>query len=191
MNVKHLPVGYRPVKTVDLTEDKKRALVLNAGAIIIMIFILISGLFISPIKSFEIDGIFSLAVKIAVVILGVVLYVILHELIHGIAIKLLTGTKPFYGVTKGAAFAGTECFLDRKTYILIALAPLVVLTISLGIISLNSESGWFWLFHILQSFNIGGCIGDIYVMHIIMGFDKDVLVFDKGSSMTFYERERT
>ena len=57
---------------------------------------------------------------------GMVLYIFLHEFVHGIFIKRYSGKKADYGFTGMYAYAGSKPYFNKKSYLVIALAPVVL-----------------------------------------------------------------
>ena len=52
---------------------------------------------------------------------------ILHEIIHGGFMKAFSGLKPRYGFTGLYAYAGSDALFNRRQYLIIAFAPVVIL----------------------------------------------------------------
>ncbi len=87
------------------------------------------------------------------------------------------------------AFAGSDDFYDKRSYISIALVPVVVLGIILVIVNAFVTEEWFWTIYIIQILNISGASGDFYVTYKFIGFPKDILVNDCGVEMRVYSAE--
>lgn len=115
-----------------------------------------------------------------------VLYIVLHELVHGIFMKRFSGIKPNYGFTLMYAYAGSTAYFNKKHYIIIALAPIVVWGIVLTIINCFVPASWFWVVYFIQIMNISGAAGDLYVTYKFSKMPKNILVHDSGVAMTVY-----
>ena len=125
--------------------------------------------------------------QLLVIMFGGILYVILHEVTHGLVIKITSGFEVQYGLASFAAYAGNKnAFFDKKSYIFIALAPVVIFGLIFLLASIILPFSWFWVCVILQALNISGAVGDIYVTYITLKMPKDLLVNDLGISMIFY-----
>jgi len=101
----------------------------------------------------------------------------------------ICGTKKIkYGFTGMYAYAGSDDYYGKKAYIFIALAPVVLWGIVIAIINCFVPLDWFWGIYFLQIFNISGAAGDFFVTIKFLRFPKDILVKDKGVSMTVYSK---
>jgi hypothetical protein len=106
--------------------------------------------------------------------------------VHGITMKLFGTKKVKYGFTGLYAFAGSDDYYDKMSYITIALAPIVFWGIVLLILNLTLGSEWFWVVYIIQIINVSGAAGDMYVTYRMTKLPQDVLVRDTGVAMTVY-----
>lgn len=190
-NYTEIPNGYKEIFKVDLQKNKKLALILNLAAALLAIPMAIIGMMIVPISalfSFE-DGTIVYFIRIAALIVGMIAYIILHELVHGIFMKHFCKAKVNYGFTWLYAYAGSEGYFNKKSYIVIALAPVVIWGIVLLILNCIVSASWFWCVYFIQIINITGAAGDIYVTYKFSKMPKDILVHDTGVGMTVYSRE--
>ena len=186
-----LPEGYKEFYSVNLLKDKKTALIVNSISLAIAAVMVVPMLFIVPITSlfsFE-DGVGSYTVRFAVLLVSLFAYIILHELVHGAAMKLCGTKKVKFGFTGLYAFAGSEDYYCKKAYIFIALAPLVLWGVVLGIILPLVSVEWFWVVYIIQILNLSGAAGDLIVTVKFSGFSKDILIRDYGVGMTVFSKE--
>lgn len=123
-----LPEGYIEILNIDLQKNKKLAVSVNVLAAIIAVVFTVPAHFLVPIRSlFDMSqGMLVYGMRLAVLCVGVIAYIILHELVHGIAMKICGTKKVKYGFTGIYAFAGSDDYYDKKSYIIIALAPIAV-----------------------------------------------------------------
>lgn len=186
-----LPANYKEILSVNLQKDKKIALLINIVSFVIMIAMAVPMHFYIPITSiFDMsEGILMYFLRLLVFIGGTVAYIILHEAVHGIAMKMCGTKKVKFGFTGMYAFAGSDDYYDKKSYIVIALAPIVVWGIILGVINCLVPASWFWVVYFIQIFNISGAAGDLYVTAKFSKLPKDILVQDCGIGMTVYSAE--
>ena len=189
--VSELPMGYKEILSVNLQKDKKLAFMINAMGFLVILLMAIPMHFVLPFSTlFDMtEGIGVYAAKFVVMIVSMVVYIILHEIVHGITMKICGTKKVKYGFTGLYAFAGSEDYYDKKSYIIIALAPIVVWGIVLVIINCLVPENWFWVVYIIQIFNISGAAGDVYVTAKFSKLPKDILVADCGVGMTVYSAE--
>lgn len=183
-----LPDNYEQIFEVDLQKDKKKALLINLLGAAIMIAMVIPALFIVPITAlFDMSaGLGMYALRFGVLIAANIVYIILHELTHGVAMKLCGTKKIKYGFTGLYAFAGSDDYYGKGSYIFIALAPVVLWGVILVVICPLLPAEWFWVAYTVQIANIGGAAGDFYVTAKFSRFPADILVKDSGVGMRVY-----
>lgn len=183
-----LPKEYGQIFSVDLQKDKKAMLLINGLALAIGAAMVIPMLFLVPFATLwqEGRGLGDFALRMGVMGLLFVAYMVLHELVHGIAMKLCGTKKVKYGFTGMYAFAGSDDYYDKKGYIFIALAPVVVWGVVLAVVNCLVPTHWFWVVYFVQIYNVSGAAGDFYVTARFSRFPKDILVKDQGVSMAVY-----
>ena len=187
-----LPDGFVEIYSIDLEKNKKAALLVNALAIIIGVALAIIGHFIVPITTlFSMDsGITMYMLRCLVLVISLILYIILHELVHGIAMKICGTKKVKYGFTGLYAFAGSNDYYDKISYIFIALAPIVVWGIILAVINIFVPTEWFWIVYFIQLSNLSGAAGDLYVTVKFSKMPRDILIFDYGVGMKVFSNQQ-
>jgi hypothetical protein len=191
-NCTHLPESYREIMHIDLQKNKKLAILVNAAACIIMVVMLIPIIMInsfSAIAEVVLSPSMRFMLKVVLMVPAMILYMVLHELTHGIFMRKYSGVKPKYGFTGLYAFAGSTAYFNKKSYIIISLAPIVILGMVLAILQFTIPFEWFWFVYILQIVNISGAAGDIYVTYKMSKVPEDILVQDAGVSMTIYSQQ--
>lgn len=190
-NVEKLPEGYREIYSLDLQKNKKASVVVNLLALVIAALFAVPMHFVVPITElYSMDnGLTSYTVRCVAMIVLMIVYMVLHEAIHGIAMKMCGTKKVKYGFTGLYAFAGSNDFYDKKSYIFISLAPVVVLGIVLAVINPFVSAEWFWVVYMIQLMNISGAAGDIFVTARFSRMLSDILVQDYGVGMKVYSRE--
>ena len=185
-----LPDGYSQIYEIDLQKNKKKMFLVNGIALLISVLMVVPMCFYIPITelfSFE-KGILQYFIRFAVLLVLTVVYMVLHELVHGITMKLCGTKKVKYGFTGLYAFAGSDDYYDKKSYITIALAPVVLWGVVIAIINCFMPREWFWVVYFLQIMNISGAAGDIYVTFKFSKMPKDILVRDHGVGMKVYSK---
>ena len=189
--VKELPVGYKKIFSVNLQKDKKIATIINVGAILIAVLMAVPMNFYIPISTlFDFtQGVKNYFTRFIVLMVSMIAYLILHEAVHGVAMKICGTKKVKYGFTGLYAYAGSDDFYDKKSYIFIALAPVVLWGIVLAVVNCFVSQNWFWGVYLIQISNISGAAGDIYVTAKFSKMPDDILVTDCGVGMTVYSAE--
>ena len=188
--ITNLPEHYKEIYAVDLQKNKKIALLVNVLALVIAAVMAVPMHFAVPIFTmFDMSqGLGAYSIRFAALIIGMILYMVLHELVHGVTMKCFGTKKVKYGYTGLYAFAGSDDYYDKKSYIIIALAPVVVWGIVLAIINLLVPTGWFWVIYMIQICNISGAAGDLYVTVKFSRFPADILVQDSGIVLHLYQQ---
>lgn len=190
--VRRLPEEYEKIYSVNLQKDKKAALVINIISIVIFVAMMVLMHFAVPIVYlFDLKGgMWAYLLRFAVLLVSMVAYIIAHEWIHGVAMKHCGTRKVKYSFTGMYAAAGSDDYYTKKAYIFIALAPIVVWGVVLGIINLLVPKSWFWIIYMLQIYNIAGAAGDLYVTVKFSKMPKDILIQDSGVGMTVYSAHK-
>lgn len=186
---KQLPEGWVLHDTIDLKNNKKQFWAVQGLAAVLMIVMFAIGWLIQdPFKLYEPDiPLWEYYAALAVMAVGFIAYIVLHELTHGVFLSAFTKTKPKFGFVGWAAYCGNEAYCNKPCYAVVALAPLVIWGIIFGVLNVFFHSGvWFWTIWILQTGNVSGACGDIFVSCKLLKYPKEILVQDTGLSMRVY-----
>ena len=127
--------------------------------------------------------------EIILLLVGTLLTLVLHELTHGVVMQMF-GAKPRYGVLwKQAMFYATTpgYAYRRNDYLLIALAPLFILSI-LVILGMWLMQGTLWvaLLAICGTINASGAIGDILIAIIVLRYTSTAFVMDERDGVCVF-----
>ena len=188
--IEKLPDCYNEIYSVDLQKDKKTAVFINTLAIAIAIILAVPMHFcvsITTLFSME-KGMINYILRFVVLAVSSVLYIILHELVHGIAMKIYGTKKVKYGFTGLYAFAGSDDYYGKKSYIFIALAPIVFWGIVLSVVNILVPIEWFWVVYIIQITNLSGAAGDLFVTIKFAKMPRDILISDSGVGMKVFSK---
>ena len=183
-----LPEDYGEIYSLNLQKDKRTAIIVNLLALAIAAVMAVSMNFFVPATSvFDMSGgIVRYFLRLAALIVLMVLYMVLHELVHGIAMKLCGTKRVKYGFTGLYAFAGSEDYYDKKSYIFIALAPIVLWGTVLAAVNFFVPTEWFWIVYMIQLINISGAAGDLFAAVKFSRMPKNILIQDSGVSMRVF-----
>ena len=124
-------------------------------------------------------------------ILLVVAMLSIHELCHGLAYRAF-GAKPRYGVNlrKFVAYASAEnYYISRNAYIVVALAPLVILSLATVIGMALTGGIWRLMVMLLGAANAGGSIGDLWFTWVCLRAPHTLLVRDFGDGAELFAPE--
>ena len=190
MNYSALPPAYVVYQTVDLQRDRKIALLVGFLSVGIAAVMVIAAVFFVPFSRFlSFDAPTGAdTIRLLLLIPAIVFYVVTHELIHGAFFRCYGKAKPKYGFSGLYFYAGSEGYYDRRSYGIIALAPVLVWFILLLVLDAVLPEKYFWFFYILQIVNLSGAAGDFYIAYLARTMPADVLIRDSGTAMEFYVR---
>ena len=182
--------GYKEIYSIDLQKNKKMSLFVNLLAIVVSVLLIVPMHFLVPISTlFDMEnGLGKYIVRFIILFALIIVYMVLHELVHGVAMKLCGTKKIKYGFTGLYAFAGSDDYYDKKSYIIIALAPVVLWGIVIAIINSFVSMEWFWVVYMLQVLNLSGAAGDLFVTLRFSQLPKDILIKDHGVGMTVFSK---
>ncbi len=183
-----LPDEYRPIQTIVLQKNRKTAILVNLFSVLLAAAMIVPALFAVPFNLFHMeDG--RMAVyfaRLIVLIAALLAYLVLHELVHGVFIWFFSGRMARFGFTGLYAYAGSEAYFKKSSYLIIALAPIVVWGAVLLLLNFLVPPDWFWVIYLLQAMNVSGAAGDLYVAVLFARLPKNILVQDSGVAMTVY-----
>ena len=187
-NCSTLPEGYAPILSLDLQKNKRQMLIVNIIGTLIAIAMLAVALPFVPFSTlFDMSaGLGMYALRFGVLLAGMVVYILLHELVHGVLMRTLSGVKPRYGFTLMYAYAGSDAYFNKKSYLVIALAPVVIWGAVLAVVNTLVPTAWFWVVYLIQVVNLSGAGGDLYVTFKFCRLPRDILVRDTGVAMTVF-----
>ena len=187
-----LPEGYEQIYEVDLQKNTKIALILNLAALGVGLLMAVIVHFFVPIGTlFDMSqGLLPYTIRFGVLLGGMIAYIILHELIHGVTMKAFGVKKVRYGFTGLYAFAGCDAYFDKRSYITVALAPVMFWGIVLLVLNLMVSAEWFWVVYFIQIINLSGAAGDAYVTCKFSRMPADILVLDRGTGMVVYSKTK-
>ncbi|MDO4475196.1 MAG: DUF3267 domain-containing protein [Lachnospiraceae bacterium] len=187
-NSMFLPEGYDQILEIDLVKNKKLMIGLNVVNLILLLGLLWLGhKHLSILQLLNIrEGLMDYLLRLAILVVSIFLYMGLHEKVHGVMIRHYSGRPPHYGYGAGYAYAGSDCYFNRRSYIVIALAPVVVWGVVLEVLCLLLPDRWFWHAYFIQAINLAGAVGDLYVVFKILRQKKNILISDSGTVMTVY-----
>lgn len=183
-----LPEGYVEREKIDLKADKRLFLFVNLSALLIGCLLGVGMHLIVPIGTiFTLDGgPIRFIFRFVALIVGSLLYIVLHELTHAVAMKLFGTKKVKFGITATYAYAGSDDYYAKWPYLVIALAPVVLFAVILGVAQLIVPIDFFWVIWWIQITNLSGATGDFYVTARFIRLPKDALIRDYGVGMTVY-----
>lgn len=185
-----LPPDYKEVLHWRVTQSIWRVIILNLltvplGIVIGTGFFTFLILFGRP----PIVRITGTSQEWIMLLFSLVLVLILHEWVHGVAMQAY-GARPRYGIIwKGfMLYASAHGYAFRRNqYIVIALAPLVTLSM-LACLSILLLAGYqiVWFIPAYAIVNGAGSIGDMWITSIVLRYPAHAYVVDEQDGMRVF-----
>ena len=189
-NVKTLPAGYEKIRDIDLKKNRREALIVNAASVIIAVVMVLVGHAFVPVQTlFDMSSVAAYFARFIVMIAGMLVYIVLHEAVHGVVMYHYCRVKPTFGFTGLYAYAGSTACYNRRSYIVIAMAPVVVWGVVLAVLMPLVPRTWFWVVYMIQIGNVSGAAGALYFTSLMMKMPEDILVRDAGVSMEVFGKK--
>lgn len=191
------PVDYHQTGEFNIARDFKLLLFLNTIGIGLLILSLSALAWYAtrmrPSNSLEIfsgniDGLAGLIRWIGLLLGVVAVMIVLHEGLHGLFFWIFTGKRPVFAIRWSYAYAAAPgCFIPRGLYMVVGLAPLVILTTAgLALIPVVPISLLFFLV-LFTALNLAGAVGDIWVVGWLLRKSPSTLVRDFGDQIEVFE----
>lgn len=185
-----LPERFQEIGRFDLSKNKRLGLLLQVGAV--FLFLVSAGLFAQLALVLRQEGEieFSFNADFATLfwlVLVLLLTGVVHEAIHGLCFWLLAKGRPTFGVKWFYAYAAAPgWYLPRSTYFVIALAPLVALTIA-GIILIPLVTNTALPFLLMGLIlNFAGSVGDLALVAWLLGKRQAMYINDYGDGVAIF-----
>ena len=181
-NVNELPDSYVEKGFIDLKNDKRINLYIQ------FIFILIAGLMVglAIMFQFPIKNDLETFQKIILTIGLVVIYMIIHELTHGMFIKIFSKKNPKYCFRFPYLATGSKSYFNKKCFIVITLAPVVIWGL-ISIILINILPNQYFLsMYVVIGLNFAGAAGDYIQVYAFLKLPSQALLQDDGKQTRVY-----
>jgi hypothetical protein len=191
-----LPEAYQKLDGLDLTTNQGLALILNLGGLGLLFglgWLFLQSLaflrpeYLSSENILVITGMREFWRAVLLLAVSTALMIVLHEGLHGLLFWIITGQFPKFGFRGFYAYASApEWYIPRGAYVLIALTPVVLITVmgmaAVTIVPLNLVPGVL----LLVSMNAAGALGDIITAIWLAGKPAGILVYDYGDGVRIY-----
>lgn len=185
----HLPENYAEVLYWKLSHHRKLLVALNVVGLILMGLTIV--LFFAWARLWH-PAVTSLEMRIGQVtgtLIAIPLTIVLHELTHGLALRGY-GARPKYGVMwQEMMFYATAAghAFRRNAYIVIALAPLVGLSVLALALLVLPLPPWLVLTLIFcAALNVGSAIGDLWLVRVTLGYPTTAYIVDEKDGLRVF-----
>ena len=183
-NTASLPAGYQLQGTMDLKKDKKINLAIQAAFILIVLLMIgLARWFGFPAK-----GSWSTGITILATVLAGLFYMAVHELTHGFFMKALSGVKPVYFARFPFLCTGSTAYFNKGSFILVALAPVVLWGLVLITLLLLLPPDFFLSIYIVTGLNFAGAAGDYFQTYKIAELPPMTLIQDDGKVTSIFTK---
>lgn len=190
----HLPDSYHEVLYWKLSHHNKLLVALNVAGLALLLVMI--GVFMAWGRLWHpsgLNGDLNLG-QMVLALVSVVLVMVLHELVHGLALKAY-GARPKYGVLWQQmmfyATAPNHAF-RRNAYLVIALAPLVGISVLGFLLLMLPLPGWLlWLIALCAAVNVGGAVGDMALVRVALGYPARAYIVDEQDGLRVFMPEET
>lgn len=185
---KTLPADYQHQKMLDLSSSRVM-LWLNIAAIPLLFvfgwFFSQTMTMVNPVNPFPKGawGIITAFTGLQIIALpiSILLMLVFHEMVHGIFFWIFTRERPKFAFKGIYAYAAApDWFLPKGQYLVVGLAPLIVISLlSIFLSPFVSHSIIPYLFFI-AIFNASGALGDMVVVTWVISQSDQPLIQDQG-----------
>lgn len=187
MNYKSLPEGYILLRSINPQKDRRLAHLVNGLSLAIAVGMVAAALPFVPFSTFlsiHAPSLFDV-LRPLLLLPALLLYSAAHELIRRHYLKRYGKMKP--NTVKGRFFCmGSNACFDRRSYLIISLAPVILLGALLMILNFALPVSCFWFVYFVQVLNLSGAAGDFYVSVYLSHLPRTVLTRDCGASTEIY-----
>jgi hypothetical protein len=187
---KTLPANFTLFHVLDLA-NRKLIIGMNAAGVVLLI---VFGWLFLGVAALLNPHFFRFGLQIFVRILDILsflitigLVVVLHELSHAFFFWLFSRERPKIGFNLFYAYAAApDWYFNRRQFVLIAIAPVLLITTA-GIIIMPLVDFLMNVRLVLAlTVNAAGAVGDFMVVMWVLGQPTDILLRDEGTAVSAY-----
>lgn len=194
MPEKKSPVGYERIKVIDTVHNKKEAAVVNVLSVSTIVLMILLGALLfgferleAMLTSNDSRVLWWFIFRTVAILFMAAIYIVMHEGIHMALMKLFRkncAVKFSYKLVY--ASVGCDACFSKIEYLVICIAPLLLLGIVLTVLCVAVPAHWQWPVYIIQVLNLSSAAGDIYIFAILSRMPKDILVRDDGVTISVF-----
>ena len=171
----------------DLENDRKLRNYVNLAAAFTGVIMLFIGCRIVPFKElYNVAGLSKFIVRTLKLIICMASCLAIHELIHLVAVRLVTGESAETGFDRIYPFVRSRREVDSTKYVLISLAPVMILGAALVALLFVVPKGQFWIIYITLIMHVTGSIGSIYCALRIITEKNGIKIKDNGRAVEIW-----
>ncbi|MEV1128915.1 DUF3267 domain-containing protein [Agromyces sp. NPDC049794] len=174
-----LPDSYRRHDIVDLKKDRKLALAVQGGFVLLAVL----AVAVALLAKLPLQTEWNPFVTIVVTVVACLVYMVAHEATHGVVLQILTKVKPSYRMRFPFLTTGGNAYLTPRSAIVVALAPMVIWAIVLIVALLVVPQEWRFTVYVVLALNFAGSSGDLVEVYVLSRQRRDALVQDDGDKI--------
>lgn len=175
-----LPSGYT-TETIDLDGDRKLRVRIYAAAGAAALVLTVLCCFIKDISLlFDASGFFALLGRFILVLLIIAASLVGQEYLKCVIIGRLTDKPARVVRDKMSAYIEYKCWLDKRSYLIMSLAPAAAVCLIALILMLVLPDKLFWQCYAVFIVNLAGACGDAYIAYRLFAQKRDVRVKNEG-----------
>ena len=203
-----LPTNYHRQATLDLSKNTKAVVGAIVSGIVLLIAVgwllvrftnlvrptALESLRFRDMLTITPDGGTSITIPfqlIVEVVVALVLVMLIHELVHGVFFWQFAGQRPTFGIKGLGVYvaAPSEVFFPRNQYLVVGIAPLVLLTLVGLLLVIVVPVVVLPTLILFVAFNAAGAAGDLLMAAWLLAYSPDTLIQDNGSGLIVYGPE--
>jgi hypothetical protein len=199
-----LPEGYDLDRTLDLIKDRKLLLILSVASLGLFLVSWVGLAWLlrllrpqdltqgSASFEFTLSGIGGVLLPLLVLVGVIFVMMVSHEAIHGVCFWLFTGGRVKFAFKGAYAYAAApDWYLHKGPYMVVSMAPLVLITVLGLMVLVWVPTGWIAPLMLLIAMNASGAVGDIYMFFLLIKMPEDALIQDFGEQMMLFTRRES
>lgn len=177
----------RKLYSIDVVNNRKLRLYVDLASVFTGVVMLFIGCKIVPFKElYNVAGLAKFIWRSLTLVLCMTACLALHELIHIITMKIMTGQSAEMGFDRIYPYIGSKGEVERVKYVIISLAPIVILGAVLVALLFVVPKSKFWIVYITLIMHAMGSIGDLYCAVKIITEKKGVKIKDNGKAIEIW-----
>ena len=200
-----LPTNYRRQATLDVSQETLAILGAIVSGIVLLLAVgcllvqytnlfrpeALDGLRARDILTTTPNGDTSITIPFELtvdVVIASALVMLIHELVHGVFFWRFSGKRPTVGL-KGIfvyVAAPSEVYFPRDAYLIVGMAPLVLLTLVGLLLALVVPAVIVRILMLFVALNAAGAAGDLQMVVRLLSYSPDTLMQDIGTSVAVY-----
>ena len=181
VNTNVLPPEYDSRTAVDL-KDRKVAAAIQLVFVVVAV-VMVGG---ALLLDFPMSSGGNAWVTISVAVVLCVVYMAVHELTHAVLLWAFSRVRPTVALRIPYLAVGGRGYLNRRSFVIVALAPVTLWGIVLVTLLFALPSQFFLPVYVVTVLNFAGSSGDYFQAYAVARLPGNALIQDDGKTTTVY-----